>query len=271
MEGRLELAELLAQRDQHEPAIKLLREAIDKEPAQEMIDRLQLRLANSYLAIDEVPEALRRFEVLGKDEKNPLAAEARARAGECYFRQQDWPHAVERLLPFRDQQPFQNLFGVSDRALLRLGQAQAQLKQWDASRQSLEALVNRFAQSRWVDEARFGMGWAFQNQNQPDQAVSQYGQVVSRSGAEVAARAQLQIGLCRQDQKRFAESAPALMAVVSTYDFPELSAMALFEAARAYTELKQPAEATKLLERVAKDHATTRWAELARTQLAETK
>ena len=271
LEARLELSELYAQRDEHEPAIKLLREAIDKEPAADMTDRLQLRLANSYLAIDEIPEALRRFEILGKDEKNPLAAEARARAGECYFRQQDWPHAVERLLPFRDLQPFQNLIGVSDRALLRLGQAQAQLKQWDASRQSLETLINRFGQSRWVDEARYGVGWAFQNQNQHDQAVNHYIQVVNRTGAEVAARAQLQIGLCRLDQKKFAEAAPALMAVVSTYNVPDLSAMALFEAAQAYNELKQPAEAKKLLERVAKDYDSTRWAELARTQLAETK
>ncbi len=271
LEARLELSELLTQRDQHELAIKLLREAIDKEPPAEMTDRLQLRLANSYLAIDEIPEALRRFELLAKDEKHPLAAEARARAGECYFRQQDWPNAVQRLIPFRDLQPFQNLFGVSDRALLKLGQAQAQLKQWDSSRQTLETLVNRFGQSRWVDEARFGIGWAFQNQNQHDQAVGQYSQVVNRTGAEVAARAQLQIGLCRLDQKKFAEAAPALMAVVSTYNVPDLSAMALFQAAQAYNELKQQPEAKKLLERVAKDHATTRWGELARTQLAESK
>lgn len=110
-----------------------------------------------------------------------------------------------------------------------------------------------------------------QNQGQLDPAVSQYQQVVGRSGAEVAARAQLQIGLCRLEQKRYAEAAPALLAVVSTYDFPELEPMALFEAARAYTELKQPAEATKLLERVVKDHAATSFAELARKQLAEAK
>ena len=271
LEAHLELAELLAQREQHEAAIKLLRDAIDKEPPAELADRMQLRLANSYLASDNLVEALRRFEVLGKDEKHPLAAEARARAGECYFRQQDWPHAVERLLPLREHPPFQNLYGISDRALLRLGQAQAQLKQWDASRQSLEALINRFGQSRWVDEARFGMGWAMQNKNELDQAVSQYSQVVGRTGAEVAARAQMQIGLCRLEQKRYAEAAPALMAVVSTYDYPELEPMALFEAARAYTELKQPVEATKLLERVAKDHATTPFAELARKQLAAEK
>lgn len=159
LEAQLEWAELLAQRDQQEAAIKVLKAAIEKEPPAELAERMQLRLANAYLAKGELPEALRRFEILAKDEKNPLAAEARARAGECYFRQQDWPHAVERLLPFRDHGPLQNLYGISDRALLRLGQAQAQLKQWEESRKSLEAVFGRFGQSRWVDEARYGAGW----------------------------------------------------------------------------------------------------------------
>jgi cellulose synthase operon protein C len=271
LDGRLELAEMLAQRDEHQPALKLLGEALDKEPPPELTDRIELRRADSLLALDDIPQALRRFELLAKDEKHALAAEARGRAGECYFRQQDWTHAVERLIVFRDQGPFQNLPGVSDRALLRLGQAQGQLKQWDASRQSFETLINRFGQSRWVDEARFGIGWTRQNQNQHDEAISQYNQVVGRTGAEVAARAQLQIGLCRFDQKRYAEAAPALLAVAMTYNYPELSSMALLEAARAYNELKQPAEATKLLERVTKEQAGTRWAELAQARLAEMK
>ena len=42
--------------------------------------------------------------------------------------------AAKRLSIFRDQQPFQNIAGLSDRALLRLGHAYAFIKDWDANR-----------------------------------------------------------------------------------------------------------------------------------------
>ena len=54
-----------------------------------------------------------------------------------------------------------------------------------------------------------------------------------------------------------------------TYDYPDLSALALCEASRVFVEMKQPQQAAKLLERVLKDHPNSRWAELARQRLAE--
>src|SRR5262249_6446309 len=80
-------------------------------------------------------------------------------------------------------------------------------------------------------------------------------------------KAQLQIGLCRLEQKRFAEAATALLVVPFTYDYPELNAVALCEAARAYVELKQRDHAEKLLQRVLREHPQSKWAEVARERL----
>ena len=81
----------------------------------------------------------------------------------------------------------------------------------------------------------------------------------------------MQIGLCRLAQKRYPEAANALLVVPFTYDYPELSAMALCEASRAFVELKQPEQAANLLKKVIKEHGQGRWGEVARQRLAEIK
>src|SRR5262249_11298111 len=120
----------------------------------------------------------------------------------------------------------------------------------------------------WVHEARYGIGWAWQQQRQFDNAVNAYNQVTAHTATETAAKAQLQIGLCRLEQKRPADAVPALMVVPFTYDSPELSAVALLEAARAYSDLKQPDKAANLLRRVIRDHPKSKWAEAAKDRLA---
>src|SRR5207237_7349293 len=125
--------------------------------------------------------------------------------------------------------------------------------------------------SPWVHEARYGMGWALQNLKKQDDAVNMYGQVTANTATEIAAKAQLQIGLCRMEQKRYPEATTALLVVPFTYDYPELSAVALIEAARTFSELKQEDQAAKLLQRVIKDHPESKWAEVARERLGALK
>jgi TolA-binding protein len=200
---------------------------------------------------------------------HPLAPEAKYRTGECWLRKGDFAKAITELLPFRDQGPLQNVPNVSDRAVLRLGNAYALAKQWDASRQTLETMVSRYPQSPWRHEARYGIAWAWQNQGQYDNAVNTYTVVTKETGSEVAARAQIQSGLCRLAQKRPAEALSALLIVPLTYDYNESSAMALCEAGRVYVEQQQPRQAVKLYERVKKDYATTPWSKIAEERLQE--
>lgn len=267
-DARFELAELYCDRDEYDPAVKLLNEAIDKEPPKELTDKIRLRLGACLAARKDIKGALTQFDVVAQNPKNPLAGQAQLRAGECLIQLGDLAGATKRLILFRDQPPFQNIPGVTDRALLRLGHALAQQGQWDQSRLAHEALVGRFGNSPWVHEARYGIGWAWQNLKQHDNAVNAYTQVSAATATEIGAKAQLQIGLCRLDQKRFPEAATALLIVPFTYDYPELSAIALCEAARTFVELKQHDQAEKLLLRVIKDHPNSKWAEVARERLA---
>jgi tetratricopeptide (TPR) repeat protein len=270
-ESRLELAELFARRDEYPAAVPLLTQALDREPPPELADRIRLRLGSCLLSQKDPAGAIAQFDAVALNPKGPLAPEARYRAGECLMAQEDWPKAIARLLPFRDDGALHQVPGISDRAVLRLGHAYARAGQWDQSRQSLEAFAGRYPQSPWLDEARYGIAWAWQNQKQFDQAVNVYVQVVGRTATEVGARAQFQIGLCRLEQKRPAEAANALLVVPFTYDYPEWSALALCEASRAFVDMQQSTQAGKLLERVLKDHPGTPAAEVAKKRLGELK
>jgi TolA-binding protein len=275
--ARLELAEIYAQRAEHDAAVTLLEEAIDKEPPADLTEAIRLRLGACLAAKKDFKGALAQFEAVAQNPKSPLLAQAHYRAGECLFALKDYAGAAKRLALFRDQQPFQNLPGLTDRALLRLGHALAQLKQWDQSRQAHEQVAGRFSTGPWVHEARFGIAFAIQgkaatanNKQEYDNAINYYTQVTAATAAEVAARAQYQIGLCRLAQERYAEAATAFLVVPYTYDYPEWTAAALCEAARALVEDKKEkkiAKAEKLLRRVIRDHPKSAWAKVARKRL----
>jgi len=241
---------------------------MEKNPPLELAERTRLRLAVVLLAKGDPKSALLQVQTVAKNQATPFPGEVRYLAGEAFMQQKDWGKAIEQLLVFRDQGPFQNLPGLSDRALLRLGHAFAQAGQWDQAKNSFEQCVGRFGNSQWHDEARFQLGWALQMMKQFDPAVQHYAEVIRRTVSVYGAKAQLQTGLCRLEQKNFPEAAKALLAVPYTYDYPELNGPALCQAAQAYVGLNQPAEATKLWQRVAKEHPNTEWAKAAQQGLA---
>ena len=272
VEGRFELAEMLAERNDLDGAIKLLAEAIDKEPADkqpsaELMDKVRIRLGACLAAKKDYERALEKFEAVAGNPKSPLAAQGQYRAGECLLEMGEPARAVAKLAVFRDKPEFHNVPGVSDRALLRLGHALAASKQWDASRQALELLTQRFGNSPWVNEARYGIGWAYQNAKQYDPAVNAYNQVIANTANELAAKAHLQIGLCRLEQKRYGDAVATLLIVPFTFDYPDLSAVALCEAARALIADKKPEQAERLLRRVVKEYPQSEWAKVAQERL----
>ncbi|MEK6262692.1 MAG: tetratricopeptide repeat protein [Planctomycetota bacterium] len=266
--GRLELAETHARRNEFDPAIALLNEALTLEPAPDVEERLHLRLGVCLVAKNDQAGAFAQFAAVAADAKSLLAPEARFRAGECQVQLKAYPKAIELWLPFRDQGPLQNIAGLSDRVLLRLGHAYALAGQWDQSRQAHETLINRFAQSPWRLEARYGVAWAWQNQKQFDNAANTYQQVINETATEIAAKSQYQLALCRIEQKRLPEAANALLVVPFTYDYPEWSAVALLEAARIFQEMQQPQQAVRLLEKVVKEYPNSEWAKAAQQRLA---
>jgi TolA-binding protein len=266
-EARFELAEMLAQRNEHDAALQLLNDVLDKEPGPELTEKVRLRLGGIHAAKGNIKAALQQFEAVASNPKSPLLGWAHYRAGEALIQNQQCPEAVKRLVIFRDNPSWNNVPGLTDRALMRLGYAHARLKSWDESRVAYERLVNNFPSSAWADEGRYGIGSALQQQKNFDGAASAYSQVVSRTATDLAAKAQLQIGLCRMEQKRYLDAANAFLVIPSTYDYPELGAAALLEAGKAYLELSQREQANRQFERILREFPNTPWADAAKEKL----
>jgi cellulose synthase operon protein C len=101
--------------------------------------------------------------------------------------------------------------------------------------------------------------------------VAAYNEVIAATASELAAKAHLQIGLCRLEQKKYGDAAAAFLVVPYTFDYPELSAAALTEAARALTEDKKSEQAERLLHKVIKEYPQSEWSKVAQKRLEELK
>jgi TolA-binding protein len=281
-DARLELAEVLAQRHENDEAIQALQGALEgeKEPPPELTDRIKLQLAACLLdrgirklpaeaGKKDVEAALEQLQPLTANARSPVFAQASYREAECHLHSGKLDDAVKLLSRFRDHGPLQRVAGVSDRALLRLGWALGEKKQWELSRQAYEHLLGRFAASPWRHEARFGLGLAQQNLGRFDEAAGSYAQVAGALGGRLGARAQFSLGTCRMLQKRYKDASVAFQGVPAKSDDPGLSARALLEAARALQEDKQREQAVRLLRQVLRDHEGSEHAESARKRLKE--
>lgn len=266
-EARFELAEMLAQRNEHDGALALLNEVLDKEPSVDMTEKIRLRLGSIHAAKGNLKGALQQFDAVTSNPKSQLVGWAQYRAGEALIHNQQYADAVKRLSMFRDQVQWQNVSGLSDRALMRLGFAYAQLKSWDESRVAYQRLVIVFPSSIWVDEGRYGIGWALHQKKDLENAANAYSEVVARTATDLAAKAQMQIGLCRMEQKRYLDAANAFLVIPSTYDYPDLRAAAILKAGEAYLELKQVDRANRQFERVLREFPGTPWADAAKEKL----
>jgi TolA-binding protein len=266
-EARLELAGLYAGRREFKAAVKLLEEGLAKAPAGELVDRLRVRLGTCLAGDHRLEAALSEFDRVARNGRSRRAGAAHYQAGEALLAVGEYKRAAARLAVFRDRKTLQNLPGVSDRALLRLGHAYEQVKDWDRSRRAYERVVERFRQSRWRSEARYGVAYAWQKQKAYGKAVRHYARLAGADDTEIGGKAQFQIGQCRLAQKRYGEAVAAFLLVPYTYDNPEWSAAALCEAARALAADGRPRQAERLLRRVGKDFAPTPWADVAKERL----
>ncbi len=278
VDARLELAEMRAERNEHAEIVKVLKEALDKEPTDrpvppDTVERARLRLGASLYATKDFAAAASQFDGVAGNAKSPYFAQALYRCGESLFAQGEYAKAVEKLSPFRDRGELHNVGGVSDRAMLRLGFALIAAKKAEEGRVALETMLQRFgAGNPFAAEARFGFAQALFAQGKFDEAVKAFEAVIAATQSDLAAKAQMGIGQCRLAQKKFGDAASAFLVVPYTYDYPELANAAVLEAARAFEDDKKPEQAEKLLAKLMKDTPVdSEWHQAAKERLAKLK
>ena len=124
---------------------------------------VRLRLGASLCAAKDYAAAASQFEVVAGNDKSPHRAQALYRAGECLYAAGEFARAAEKLAVFRDKGEFHAVGGVSDRAVLRLGQALARANEWDRSRQAFEVFLQRYGNSPFAADPRLGISRISEN------------------------------------------------------------------------------------------------------------
>ncbi|MFO0873651.1 MAG: tetratricopeptide repeat protein [Phycisphaerales bacterium] len=173
-------------------------------------------------------------------------------------------------------------------ALLRLGDACAAAEEWAQSDEAFTRFQSATAadgspaladapagadagepRGRFWHLARFGQGWAREQQGRYDSAIEAYRDVVARHRGPMAARAQFQVGECLFAARRLDDAVRELVKVDVLFAVPQWSAAALFEAGRCLVELNRPGDARSQFDAVIERFPETEWATLARERRDE--
>jgi TolA-binding protein len=152
-------------------------------------------------------------------------------------------------------------------AMLKLAEVQAAQNDFAGSLLSSRDYLAKYPSSPLAYRAQFSIGWALENQQKYDEARTQYQMVIAATNGETAARAQFQIGETYLAQQKYEQGATALLAVDDVYAYPKWSARALFEAGRAFEQLKQPEQAKLQYTQVLTKYKDAPEAELAQGRL----
>jgi TolA-binding protein len=152
-------------------------------------------------------------------------------------------------------------------ALVRLGALRAGLQDWDGSRRAYASLLEAFPDHDQWYRARFGIGWALEQQGDHGGAIAAYREVARGHSGETAARAQFQIGECLFAMGDHERAVRELLRVEILYAYPAWSAAALYEAGRCFEAMNKIGEARAQYRRVIAEFDGSAWRDAAAERL----
>lgn len=217
--------------------------AAAKEP--ELKEKLQYKLGDVRFRQKKFPEAAE--VLLAEIQEFPqgsLAPAARHLAAESLFEQGKFQEA----LPLFEKTAADKVEKYHARALYRAGTCAAKLGNWAASQAHFAALLQAFPTFEQAAEARYGLAYAMQKQNQLDQAAALYEQVTKETETETAAKARFMAGEIDFAQKKYDDAIEDFLAVTVGYPYPEWQGLAQFETGRCLMELGDKPKAAAAFE-----------------------
>lgn len=175
-----------------------------------------------------------------------LLVDAQFLAAECLFRQNKFNEAAPLFAQVVQAKPEKHL----PRALYRSGTCAANLQQWAASQAAYAALIQQFPKFELINEARYGLGFALQQQKKLDEAAATYLLITKDTNTETAAKSRFMIGEIAFSQKNYKDAIEHFLEVAVGYPYEEWQVLGYYEAGRCFIELKENGKARETLETV---------------------
>ena len=222
-----------------------------------LAEKVCYKLGWALYQLQQYPAALEQFEAqLKAHAEGPLASDAVFMKGECLFRMQDYQKALPVFVEALAKEPSSAQIAVLRQ--LHAGQAAIQLEKYNDAVGFLDALIEKFPQSKLLAEAHFERGRARHKLDQLDQAAADFTQATERSRDVVGTRAMFMLGEIEFQRKQYEQAIKNFQRVMFRYtaeqatpDIKIWQAKAGFEAGRCAEVLIESAPADKRAARIA--------------------
>ncbi len=265
--SRQELAELLYLGGKYDEAMGLLKQVLaDRDADRRTHTVAAYRLAWCHTKLDEHERAAEAFaDFADKYDDKSLVASALYQSGQALARLDRHDKARDQFEKLLKRLPDHDLAPV---ARLKLGEMLAELGEHAQAEAAYRQYLKTRPDGQYRYLAQFGIGWALENREKPADARQWYAKVVEGHNGPTAARAQFQIGETYFTEKQYHRAARELLKVEIVYAYPQWSARALYEAARAFEQVGETDQARRQYEQCVKKYKDQPVAELAAKALA---
>ena len=164
------IGESYAAEDKLDEAIEFLTQAIEDKSNNRFRDYSLYSLANVYEKVKDYDNAVKYYdELLTYYSKSPLAVQAQARIGVCYFYLKDYYNSILELSnPVVKELSKDNLA----EALYILANSHYRVEEYEDAVKIYSEIIEKFPKSKIFRNAQYGLGWAQFQQSKYDDAYS---------------------------------------------------------------------------------------------------
>lgn len=210
----------------------------------ELADEVRLRLGMSLFRQEQYDKAAVTLKAQTSEHPNgELAGPARFLAAESLFRLDKFSEA----LPLFEKVAADKVDKYHAQSLYRAGTCAADASNWPQSQKYYEDLISQFSTFEQINEARYGLALALQNQQRLDDARKLYEQVTEQTETETAAKARFMVGEIAFAQDKHEEAIEQYLLVAVGYPYKQWQAIARFESGRCFMALGKKDQAIAAL------------------------
>jgi len=205
-----------------------------KKPSADLRTKLLYRLGDVQFRQQDFAKAAETLgQVLAARPPAKLAASAQFLAGESLFRLKQY----EQALPLLDKAAASKLEPYASQALYRKGDAAARAARWKESETAFRTLLAEHPNFPQALDARYGLAWALQNQQQTKEAREIYEKLAVATTKEPSAKARFMLGELDYAAKKYDEAIAHFLTVAAGFGYKEWRAQARYEAGRCFAHL----------------------------------
>ena len=232
-------------------------------------EQLGYKLGHLHYSAKKYDEALKALQAqVSAFPKGALVNDGKYLAAECLYQQNKHKEALPQFMAVVSAR----VEKYQARALYRSGDCAAALKNWPESERLFKALIAQFPKLPEINEARYGLGLALQNQNKLEDAQKVYLEITKATRTETAAKSRFMMGEIAFARKRFDDAVRHFIELTEGYpagnEYAQWHALGSFELGRAFIELKRNKQAREALEAFVKRFPKDPKVDNARTLIA---